>query len=184
MSIVIPGFTGEFSVRKLGDVPTIRNRTTDTASMVVPARPTCEQCDSGPCRRNPDSSECKRCHCACGIVSECPPGGGGSGCDCPCPPRSCQKAPLGVWGNWCGPNCGDGPTCDDVDNCCYHHDKCYDKFHNTCYQSCICDIQLIRCLTPKIDPTTLKGSKATEMVAIFSQKVASGLCNPNPICGF
>jgi hypothetical protein len=88
---------------------------------------------------------------------------------------------TGVWGNWCGPGCGAGPACDDVDRCCCEHDNCYSKCG---YHCCSCDIGIISCVASKIDPTTAKGRAAAEIFIAFTYKVAWRLCNPfcNPFC--
>ncbi|RBW67485.1 phospholipase [Bacillus taeanensis] len=58
---------------------------------------------------------------------------------------------------WCGPGCsGPGAPVNDVDACCKAHDECYSWYG----PSCECDLELIHCLAPKVNPYTKKGRDA------------------------
>lgn len=54
---------------------------------------------------------------------------------------------IPVYGNYCGPNHGDGnywvPPIDTIDLACMRHDMCYDPNVGGDYLSCACDAQLI-----------------------------------------
>lgn len=61
---------------------------------------------------------------------------------------------------WCGPGCsGPGKPINDVDACCERHDRCLRKG----IPPCICDSELIRCLSNKVDFRTEKGKTAALM---------------------
>ncbi|MFC5463468.1 phospholipase [Lederbergia graminis] len=61
---------------------------------------------------------------------------------------------------WCGPGCsGPGAPINDVDACCYKHDKCLSSGRSRCY----CDRAFLSCLYPKINRQTDKGRKAATM---------------------
>lgn len=68
---------------------------------------------------------------------------------------------------WCGPGCsGPGKPINDVDACCYYHDRCLKKGHPICY----CDRQFLKCLRPKINRHTSKGRKAKLMYQLIKLK--------------
>jgi hypothetical protein len=69
------------------------------------------------------------------------------------------------YGHWCGPLCGLGDPIDDVDACCETHDKCY---ATRGYLDCRCDLDLLYCLSLKINPLTEKGRWAAAMYSYFS----------------
>lgn len=54
-----------------------------------------------------------------------------------------EKIPVQVYGNYCGPQHGDGNyrllPVDAVDRACMEHDRCYDSH----YSSCACDARLV-----------------------------------------
>lgn len=47
---------------------------------------------------------------------------------------------IPIWGNWCGPGHGGGPTKDHLDWSCKQHDECYAARG---YLKCSCDDELI-----------------------------------------
>jgi len=56
------------------------------------------------------------------------------------PKQSQRTTSLPIWGNWCGPGHGGGPTKDRLDEQCKKHDECYDRRG---YFSKACDLQLL-----------------------------------------
>jgi len=75
---------------------------------------------------------------------------------------------------WCGPGCS-GPErpINDVDYCCYQHDRCLSQGNSPCY----CDRQFMKCLRPKINPRTQKGRNARLMYD-FMRVTTSLVCPP------
>ncbi|WP_249305913.1 phospholipase [Lederbergia citrea] len=68
---------------------------------------------------------------------------------------------------WCGPGCsGPGAPINDVDACCYRHDRCYSSGR----QHCQCDHELINCLQSKMNPHTVKGRQAALMYRVMKFK--------------
>lgn len=73
---------------------------------------------------------------------------------------------------WCGPGCsGPGAPINDVDSCCYRHDRCLDRGISPCR----CDIEFIHCLRSKKNGETLKGRQAALMYHVMKLK-ASFFC--------
>lgn len=69
--------------------------------------------------------------------------------------------------NWCGANCGSGPTVNALDNCCKYHDYCYDA--NTKYpERCGCDRIIIECAnqTDEAGTSRIVGAFSAKMVAM------------------
>lgn len=69
--------------------------------------------------------------------------------------------------NWCGANCGSGPTVNALDNCCKYHDHCYDA--NTKYpERCGCDRIIIECAnqTDEAGTSRIVGAFSAKMVAM------------------
>ncbi|MGJ7923080.1 phospholipase [Neobacillus sp. LXY-4] len=61
---------------------------------------------------------------------------------------------------WCGPGCsGPGAPINDVDACCYRHDRCLRMGRSRCE----CDREFLHCLKPKVNYHTDKGRKAAIM---------------------
>jgi hypothetical protein len=70
---------------------------------------------------------------------------------------------------WCGPGCsGPGAPINDVDNCCYRHDRCLSKG----IPPCDCDKQFMDCLRSKINPRTQKGRNAHLMYNFMRLKTS------------
>ncbi|MGX6444949.1 phospholipase [Neobacillus sp. K501] len=70
---------------------------------------------------------------------------------------------------WCGPGCsGPGAPVNDVDACCYKHDRCLKRGIPSCY----CDEQFLECLRPKINARTQKGRQAKLMYNVIKLKTA------------
>nr|WP_239558920.1 phospholipase [Peribacillus deserti] len=70
---------------------------------------------------------------------------------------------------WCGPGCsGPGAPINDVDACCWRHDRCL----RLRMPACECDRKFIDCLRPKINPKTDKGKKAALMYSLMRMKTA------------
>ncbi|PLT30449.1 phospholipase [Peribacillus deserti] len=68
---------------------------------------------------------------------------------------------------WCGPGCsGPGVPINDVDACCYRHDRCL----SAGVPACKCDRALINCLRSRINPRTDKGKKAAFMYNVMKIK--------------
>jgi hypothetical protein len=71
--------------------------------------------------------------------------------------------------NWCGANCGSGPTVNALDNCCKYHDHCYDA--NTEYPArCGCDRIIIECANQTDEAGT------SRIVGVFSAKMVAMGC--------
>lgn len=71
--------------------------------------------------------------------------------------------------NWCGANCGSGPTVNALDNCCKYHDHCYDA--NTKYpERCGCDRIIIECANQTDD------AGSSRIVGAFSAKMVAMGC--------
>ncbi|WP_260472071.1 DNRLRE domain-containing protein [Bacillus canaveralius] len=71
---------------------------------------------------------------------------------------------LKVWGNWCGPKHGGGPTKGKLDECCKAHDRCYGS---TGYFACSCDNKLEKCINSNYSKMTRKGEKAAANAVKF-----------------
>ncbi|MBT2725623.1 phospholipase [Bacillus sp. ISL-75] len=68
---------------------------------------------------------------------------------------------------WCGPGCsGPGRPINDVDGCCYQHDRCLSRGNSPCY----CDKQFMKCLESKMNPHTQKGRNARLMYGFMKLK--------------
>ncbi|WP_074433063.1 phospholipase [Neobacillus dielmonensis] len=68
---------------------------------------------------------------------------------------------------WCGPGCsGPGRPINDVDACCYQHDRCLSQG----YSPCECDKKFMNCLRSKINPNTQKGRQALLMYQFMKLK--------------
>lgn len=77
--------------------------------------------------------------------------------------------------NWCGPGCsGPGAPINDVDSCCYKHDKCLRSGRSRCQ----CDQDFLYCLKPKVNHCTEKGKKAALMYGFmkFQTKFTCKCC--------
>jgi hypothetical protein len=82
-----------------------------------------------------------------------------------------------IYGNWCGPGCGSGPTRNDLDACCKAHDECYGRYG---YFNCACDRQLLNCVRPKRNILTAKGRWA---IVVYNYFCAQYRANCNPLYG-
>lgn len=68
---------------------------------------------------------------------------------------------------WCGPGCsGPGAPINDVDACCYRHDRCLGRGNSPCQ----CDDEFMNCLRSKITQRTQKGRNANLMYNFIKLK--------------
>ena len=74
---------------------------------------------------------------------------------------------LPIYGNWCGPGHGGGPTINAVDAVCREHDLCYDREG---YFDCGCNRDLVEAMPDAIARTqSWKGKLAGTVIgALFS----------------
>lgn len=73
------------------------------------------------------------------------------------------EASLPIYGNWCGPGHGGGPTVDALDAACKKHDECYDRRG---YFDCDCDKSLTREVDTLITSRRLTGRARAAALAV------------------
>lgn len=83
---------------------------------------------------------------------------------------SAYKLKLPIWGNWCGPGHGYGPTKDLLDKNCMIHDMDYQKFG---YFDCGSDIRLVARISRDYSKMkVLEKAAATAVAAYFTGQYA------------
>lgn len=73
------------------------------------------------------------------------------------------EASLPIYGNWCGPGHGGGPTVDAVDAACKQHDECYDRRG---YFDCDCNRTLLNQIDGLLGSRRINGRARTAAAAI------------------